>query len=62
MYKRSKAFIGTKRKRLAAGSIVDTGVSTPCLAFDTRKLPSFKEEVFLVKDTESDGTYPVDEA
>ena len=62
MYRRSKAFIGTKRKRLAAGSIVDTGVSTPCLAFDTKKLPSFKEEVFLVEDTESDDTYPVDEA
>jgi hypothetical protein len=62
MYRRSKAFLGTKRKRLAAGSIVDTGVNTPSLVFDTRKLPSFKEEVLLVKDTESDDTYTVDEA
>jgi hypothetical protein len=62
MYKNSKSFLGIKRKRLAAGSRVDTEVNAPALVFDTTKLPSFREEILLVKDTESDDYYPVDEA
>lgn len=62
MYKKSKSFLGTKRKRLAANSRVDTGVNAPALVFDTTKLPSFREEILLVKDSESDDSYPVEEA
>jgi hypothetical protein len=62
MYKKSNSFLGTRRKRLAANSKVDTGVNAPALVFDTTKLPSFREEILLVKDTESDDHYPVDEA
>ena len=63
MYKKSNAFLGTRRKRMASGSAVNTEVNAPALVFDTTKLPTFQEDLLLnVKDSESDDTYPVDEA
>jgi hypothetical protein len=62
MYKKNKAFLGIKRKRMAAGTIINTDVNAPALVFDTTKLSFFREEALLnVKDSESDNTYPVDE-
>jgi hypothetical protein len=62
MYKSSGSFLGARRKRMAAGTNIDTDINTPCLVFDTKKLPFFKEEAFLdVGDTESDSDHSLEE-
>ena len=61
-YKRNGAYLGTKRKRMTAGTVMDTDVNAPALVFDSTKLGFFREERFLnVKDTESDSINPLEE-
>ena len=61
-YKRNGAYLGTKRKRMTAGTVMDTDVNAPALVFDSTKLGFFREERFLnVKDTESDSVNPLEE-
>jgi hypothetical protein len=61
MYKKSGAYLGTQRKRMAAGTIMGMDVNAPALVFDVRKLPDFKEEKFLnVDDSKLNDLDPVD--
>jgi hypothetical protein len=61
MYKKSGAYLGTQRKRMAAGTIMGMDVNAPALVFDVRKLPDFKEENFLnVDDSKLNDLDPVD--
>jgi len=63
MHKKSGAYLGQKRKRMTAGTIVDTNLNAPALVFDATKLEFFREEVLLnAKDSESDILNPLDAA
>ena len=62
MHKKSKAFIGTKRKRMTAGTVMGADVNVPTFVFDSTKLEFFREDRFLnAQDTESDSTDSVEE-
>jgi len=63
MHRKSGAFLGTKRKRMTAGTIVDTNLNAPALVFDATKLEFFREEALLnVKDSEPNLPDAVDAA
>lgn len=56
MHKKNGAFLGTKRKRMTAGTIISTEINVPALVFDTTKLGFFNEDKLLnAEDTESDS-------
>lgn len=46
-YKKNGAYLGTKRKRMTAGTVMDTDVNAPALVFDSTKLGFFREERLL---------------
>jgi hypothetical protein len=57
MYKKTKALVETKKKRMAAGTVANTQAGVTALCFDTTKLEFFREEKFLnAKGTESDDS------
>lgn len=61
MHRKSGAFIGTKRKRMTAGTIMGAEINVPALMFDATKLDFFREDKFLnADDTESNGTDSVE--
>ena len=62
MHRKNKAFIGTKRKRMTAGTIMGAEVNVPAFVFDATKLDFFREDKFLnAQDPESDSTDSVEE-
>ena len=62
MYKKTKALVETKKKRMAAGTVANTQAGVTALCFDTTKLEFFREERFLnAKGTESDDSDSVGE-
>ena len=57
MYVKSGALTGTKKKRMAAGTVANTQAGVTALCFDTTKLDFFREERLLnAKDSESDDS------
>jgi hypothetical protein len=44
---KSGAYHGIKRKRMTAGTIINTDVNAPALVFDTTKLGFFREEKLI---------------
>ena len=61
MQRKSGSFIGTKRKRMTAGTIMGAEINVPALMFDATKLDFFREDKFLnADDTESNGTDSVE--
>ena len=55
MHKKNGAYLGTKRKRMTAGTIISTEINVPALVFDTTKLGFFNEDKFInAQDTELD--------
>lgn len=50
MHKKSGAFLGQKRKRMTAGTIMEAEINVPTLVFDATKLDFFREEKFLNAD------------
>lgn len=62
MHKKSKAFLGTKRKRMTAGTVMGAEVNVPAFVFDATKLDFFREDKFLnAKDPEPDSSDSVEE-
>jgi hypothetical protein len=59
-YKKSKALLGTKKKRMAAGTVANTDAAVNVLVFDTRKLPYFNEELIATPNDEDTGDAPAD--
>jgi hypothetical protein len=59
-YKKSKALLGTKKKRMAAGTVSNTDAAVNVLVFDTRKLPYFNEELIATPNDEDTGDAPAD--
>jgi hypothetical protein len=57
------AYLGIKRKRMTAGTIINTDVNAPALVFDTTKLGFFKEEALLdAEGNELDSNFALEEA
>lgn len=50
MHKKSGAFIGQKRKRMTAGTVMEAEINVPTLVFDATKLDFFREDKFLNAD------------
>ena len=46
-YRKSKALLGVKKKRMTAGTVANTQAAVTVLCFDTTKLESFNEDVLL---------------
>jgi hypothetical protein len=46
-YRKSKALLGVKKKRMTAGTVANTQAAVTALCFDTTKLEHFNEEVLL---------------
>ena len=47
MHKKSGAFLGQKRKRMTAGTVMEAEINVPTLVFDATKLDFFREEKFF---------------
>jgi hypothetical protein len=59
-YRKSGALLGTKKKRMTAGTIANTQAAVNALWFDSTKLEFFNENVLLnANDTESTDSDPV---
>jgi hypothetical protein len=55
-YKKNKAFLGVKKKRMMSGTLASATAGVDALVFDTSKLDFFNEEVFSnAEDNESSG-------
>jgi hypothetical protein len=60
-YRRSKALLGTKKKRMTAGTVANTQAPVNALCFDTSKLDFFNETVLLkAEDAENIGSAGTD--
>lgn len=63
MYKKTGAWVETKKKRMASGTVANTQAGVTALCFDTTKLDFFREERFLnAQDSESDSSDSLGEA
>jgi hypothetical protein len=61
-YRKSGALLGTKKKRMTAGTVANTQAAVNALWFDTTKLDFFNENVLLnANDPESSAANPVGE-
>ena len=61
-YRKSGALLGTKKKRMTAGTVANTQAAVNALWFDTTKLDFFNENVLLnANDSESSTADPVGE-
>lgn len=61
MYRSSGAYLGTRRKRMTAGTMFNAEINVPALVFDTTRLPHFKEELLVdANDSEPDILSPVE--
>jgi hypothetical protein len=59
-YRKSGALLGTKKKRMTAGTIANTQAAVNALWFDATKLEFFNENILLnANDTESADSDPV---
>lgn len=47
LHKKSGAYVGTKRKRMTAGTVMGAEVNVPALVFDSTKLDFFREDKIL---------------
>lgn len=47
MHIKSGAYVGTKRKRMTAGTVMGAEINVPALVFDSTKLDFFREDKFL---------------
>ena len=61
-YRKNNSLLGTKKKRMTAGTVANTQAPVNALCFDTTKLDFFNETVLLnAEDTERTPTNPVGE-
>ena len=61
-YRKNKAFVGVKKKRMMAGTLAGASDGIRCLVFDTDRLDFFNEEVFVnADDNESASEDNMDE-
>jgi hypothetical protein len=59
-YRKSKALVETKKKRMLAGTVANTQAAVVALCFDTTKLEFFNDAVLLKdEDPESPAADPV---
>jgi hypothetical protein len=59
-YRKNSSLLGTKKKRMTAGTVANTQAPVNALCFDTTKLDFFNETVLLnAEDTESATVNPV---
>jgi hypothetical protein len=62
MHKKNKAFLGTKRKRMTAGTVIGAEINVPTFVFDATKLDFFREDKFLnAENSESDSPDTLEE-
>jgi hypothetical protein len=54
-YRKSKAFIGLKKKRMLAGTAMSASDGVMSLVFDTSKLDFFAEDALINADSKSNG-------
>ena len=59
-YKKSKALVEIKKKRMTAGTLANTQAPVNALCFDTTRLEFFNENVLMDADAR-DGTAPADQ-
>jgi hypothetical protein len=61
-YRKNSSLLGTKKKRMTAGTVANTQAPVNALCFDTTKLDFFNETVLLnAEDTESALVNPMGE-